>query len=165
GPKSFFIKASANKSNNSRTGTVIITITSPSGEIIEKQVTVEQSANLSWNNTKWNISGTLISGNETLGSWNFGLEIIDVKNNKFKLSGDLSGIEKFSSIKIDDQNMLILEYKQQVEGVKNTAKFIFERIEQKKIQGNMKYSISGSIYGDPVNDTMHGTFTGTLQEN
>ena len=29
----------------------------------------------------------------------------------------------------------------------------------------MKYSISGSIYGDPVNDTMHGTFTGTLQEN
>ena len=172
GPKSFFIKASANKSDNSRTGTVIITITSPSGEIIEKQVTVEQSVNLSWNNTKWNINGNLNSnvnfgnqsGNQSV-ALNFGLEIIDVKNNKFRASGDLSGIEKFSSIKTNDQNMLILEYKIRDEDINGTITFLFNRIEQGKIQGNLSGRLTVHSDGETINGTYHGTFTGTLQEN
>lgn len=61
--------------------------------------------------------------------------------------------------------MLILEYKIQAEGINTTLTFLFNRIEQGKIQGNLKGRGTGHFDGETINVTYHGTFTGTLQEN
>lgn len=103
---------------------------------------------------------------------NFGIQIIDVANNRFSLSGDLAGMEHNSNISIDEKGNLVLNVSQDISemgiyNLKFISKVVFERIERTKSLGNLTGEVFGKVYvpdGEDMNVEieLNGTFNGVL---
>lgn len=178
GVNSFFVDI--NKSDIDREGVIEVAgMLKDSGSYITKQIVVKQICNSYWNGTSWNFSGNvnvtgsgnIVGGFNMADIANFGIQIIDVANNKFSLSGDLAGMEYYSNISLDEQGRLILNLSQNISvtgcSVINTLKIIFEQTEHTKSIGkltgktNAKTNIPGTGNVN-VKIEFNGTFNGTL---
>lgn len=148
GTNSFFIDVA--KSDTDREGIIEVAgMLKNSGSYIKKQIAVKQICNSSWNGTSWNFTGnvnatgggSIVGGINMANVTNFGIQIVDVANNKFLLSGDLAGMEYYSNISLDEQGRLILNTTQDISeaGVyaNCTSKIVFERTEQTKSIGKL----------------------------
>lgn len=145
--------------------------------VFEKRIPVSQKAN--WNGTSWSFTGSvnatgggsIVGGIDMANVTNFGIQIENVANNQFSLSGDLAGMEYYSNISLDEQGRLILNTTQNISEagvyVNCTSKIAFERTEQTKSIGkltgeaNVKTNVPGTENIN-VKIGLNGTFNGTL---
>lgn len=182
GTNSFFIDV--DKSDVDREGVIEVAgVVKNSGSYIKRQIAVKQICDSSWDGTSWSFSGSInVSGVTSIWNileslnmvdiTNFGIQIIDVANNKFSLSGDLAGMEHNSNISIDEKGNLVLNVSQDISemgiyNLKFISKVVFERIERTKSLGNLTGEVFGKVYvpdGEDMNVEieLNGTFNGVL---
>ena len=161
-----------------REGTITVTAQLLNGETIDRYLTIKQIVIDMWNGTKWEFSGSVsVSGNTSgymaaIGNismsevTNFGIEIRDVDQNDFTLSGDLAGMEKDSRIYCDAENRLIWSHSETLSesgaSVKMTTTITFTRTSSTTAIGKMSSTANVNIPGyGGMNINMGGNFSGT----
>lgn len=161
-----------------REGTITVTAQLLDGQRVDRYLTIKQIVLDMWNGTKWNFSGSVsVSGNTSgymaaIGNIsmsevrNFGIEIRDVDQNDFTLSGDLAGMEKDSHIYCDAENRLIWSHSETLSesgaSVKMTTTITFTRTSSTTAIGKMSSTANVNIPGyGGMNINMGGNFSGT----
>lgn len=165
-PESFRVKVEKNQEITSRHGSITVKAKQSDGTTEEKTLTVEQGAYSLWDGTSWNFEGIIkMTGVEDF-SISFGLTVIDVATNRFTLSGELTGMEKYSQISCNEKNQLILEYTQKVSAVgmysETGLKFVIERTDDMNATATLTgyTNITDPDMGNE-NYRYNGTFQGT----
>lgn len=171
--KNDYFTINAKPANERRIGVVNAVAKLREGGSITKTVTVEQTVQNRWDGTKWEFKGSVnaygdmayIGAIKIADITNFGIEIREVKNNDYFLSGDMAGMEKGSRIYCDEENRLIWSQSQTISeagvSMNITTKITFVRTGKDSASGDIEGSASVNVPGfNTVKISLNGRFNG-----
>lgn len=157
-----------------REGMIVATAQLKSGGTIDRTLIVRQIVEDIWDGTKWNFHGSVnTSSNLPLyGGFNisqvsdFGIEIIDVNQNNYKLSGDLAESKSKSQISTDNQGRLVWTYKETYSESGMTLETIITILFTRTGPDDALAELRGNVYANSstelgkINFDFNGSFIG-----